>query len=232
MQPKGSQFQQLSVFGDSDRAAGVIGASTESNHEAVMSQLERTTAVDASLRDDVKSVVGRMPRQDQLALLHRPPKSIRDDSGVSGDALGEYLPDTGRVKIGVDAHTWWSGNDVDYTVAHELGHHLHVKNSLSHRLQFGDGTGAHPMLEGVADGFADRVTGPRPSGYERVFNSPNARMSDLAGRGPKHGPMRETMEYTRSRKEAREGGWPDAGAYKPPSSVEKQYVIGEQQRMF
>lgn len=196
-------YDQFSVFGSPDEEAATIGRSTASYRTGMAEDIMSKTAEGGyGFPDTYQHVLerGNLNRGDLLALQHNPPSVVRDQPFVHG-RTGEYDPFDNVVTVQTPSETPERHAEDVNTMAHELGHHMHMSNAYqSGRMGRLGGDEADPQLEGVADGFADRVTGHRSSPYEDIFAD-----------GDEYSPE-EQASYTTSRKQAAAGEWPSTYA--------------------
>ena len=125
-----------------------------------------------------------MTHADRLALEHRPPSRVDIGWGGSADQVGSYDPYEGIVEVRPPGVGGASRKDDLHTMAHELGHHIHLSNTLGHVASWNTAGGnPDPVHEGVAEGFADKVTGRSPlqesSDYPEHFNTAPSVIGDM-----------------------------------------------------
>lgn len=124
-----------------------------------------------------------MTHADRLALEHNPPQRVQEGYGM-GEFDGQYDPFEGIVEVRPSGGSGMSRRDDLHTMAHELGHHLHLANATGHISAWNTAGGqVDPVHEGVAEGFADKVVGRSPyresSVYPEHFNTAPSSIGDL-----------------------------------------------------
>lgn len=215
-------YKQMSVFGSPDEEAAAIGRSTASYRKAMADDIVgRTGEGPYGTPDTYREVVerGNLSRSDLLALQHRPPQVVSDRPFLH-NASGTYNPDDESITV-QSPSMGFNSRDTDLGImAHELGHHLHISNTPPAQRRENTLLDADPVREGVADGFAERVTGFSDREYGDYFN----RSDRLDPDSDTDGPSKPMQMYSTSRAAAREGQWPSAEWSEPQRS--------DQQRLF
>ena len=175
MKPKGSQF---SLFSDDEIDASTQSYRTAMADHVVSQTMKNPDAVVTNPAYHETLSTDNWSRSDYLTLAHNPPEQVKVTPGDSGGWY-ERPVDLWGASVYSDSSR--------STMAHELGHHLHIANDPSGigKRQPGrkDFDSPSPFLEGVATGVANRVMGKDlPSSYEREWvNDPDGRQEMYKG---------------------------------------------------
>lgn len=209
---------QFSIFGGragGDEEASALGRATASYRRAMAdSIISKTGEGPYGHPDTYREVLERrnLTHQDRLALETRPPSEVRDAPFLHHNRVGEYDPYEQSIRVQTPSSRGSSKwhEDVN-TMAHELGHHIHYAySSKDQRQRESTFLEIDPVREGVADGFADRVVGGKPTDrtyYGDYFNDAESLPDDIDS-SPHFGPGEPMMFYTRARNRAFNGEWP------------------------
>jgi hypothetical protein len=163
------QFRQDSLWGES----GALGAADRRVRE---NMARRITGADSD--PDFVEHMGRSKatRADLLTLEHINP-TVMQGPPTGG---GSYSP----VDNWVEYNPSWDRSDTRYSLYHELGHAIHIGGQAYGGSKYSAAHNPDPVQEGVADGFADRLSGSSPQSYRSSIRYQDPPVMPVQGSKP------------------------------------------------